>query len=82
MNYYKDGDGAPQSVAFSITAEETNQIEEEYYNATVLDYLYKAACIFGNHVTIGEAIEKLSEKTRFAQEVKENNCKQYAYAKV
>ncbi len=54
---------------YSITAEECKQIEKEYEITDILIALHKAQWDVGD-VKISEAIEKLSEKTRFPVQLK------------
>ena len=55
--------------SYSITAEECKQIEKEYEIADILIALHKAKWEVGD-IKISEAIEKLSEKTRFPANLK------------
>ena len=58
------------SQAFSITAEESRKLHEEYEINDCIIYLNKAIKYVGGNTTIKDAIEKLMEMTRFADEVK------------
>lgn len=55
--------------AFSITAEESRQLEEEYVINDILVYLEKAKRRVGGNTTIDKAYEILKKQTRFADEV-------------
>ena len=55
---------------FSITAEESRKLHEEYEINDCIIYLNKAIKYVGGDTTIKDAIEKLMEMTRFADEVK------------
>ena len=58
------------SEAFSITAEESMKLHEEYEINDCIIYLNKAIRYVGGNTTIKDAIEKLMKMTRFADEVK------------
>lgn len=58
------------SQASSITAEESRKLQEEYEINDCIIYLNKAIKYVGGNTTIKDAIEKLMEMTRFADEVK------------
>ena len=58
------------SMSFSITAEESRQIEREYEINDIIVNLNKVLAKVGN-VTISEAINTLKKQTRFADEVEE-----------
>ena len=53
---------------FSITAEESRQLEKEYEINNIIVNLNKALSKVGN-VTIIEALEQLKKQTRFADEL-------------
>lgn len=53
---------------FSITAEESRQLEKEYEINEIIVNLNKALAKVGN-VTILEALEQLKKQTRFADEL-------------
>jgi hypothetical protein len=55
--------------SFSITREESEQIEREYEINDILVGLYKALGELGGNTTITDAINILSKRTRFAEEV-------------
>jgi hypothetical protein len=55
--------------AFSITAEQSRQLDEEYTINDILVYLQKARRRVGGNTTIDEAYEILKKQTRFADEV-------------
>ena len=55
--------------SFSITREESEQLEREYEINSILESLYKALGKVGN-TTINDAIDILSKQTRFANDVK------------
>jgi hypothetical protein len=55
--------------SFSITREESEQLEREYEINSILESLYKALGKVGN-TTINDAIDSLSKQTRFANDVK------------
>ena len=57
-------------MSFSITAEESRQIEREYEINDIIVNLNKVLAKVGN-VTISEAINTLKKQTRFADEVEE-----------
>lgn len=57
------------SMGFSITAEESRQIEKEYEINDIIVNLNKALSKVGD-VTILEAINTLKKQTRFADELK------------
>ena len=57
------------SQAFSITAEESRKLQEEYEINDCIIYLNKAIKYVGGNTTIKDAIDKLIEMTRFADEV-------------
>ena len=59
----------PEKNAFSITAEECRQLEEEYEINDILVYLSKARSLVDGNTTINDAYELLKKKTRFADEV-------------
>lgn len=54
--------------SFSITAEESRQLEKEYEINDIIVNLNKALSKVGN-VTILEALEQLKKQTRFADEL-------------
>lgn len=56
------------SMGFSITAEESRQIEKEYEINDIIVNLNKALSKVGD-VTILEAIHQLKKQTRFADEL-------------
>jgi hypothetical protein len=56
--------------SFSITREESEQLEREYEINDILEGLYKASGKVGGNTTITKAIEILSKQTRFANDVK------------
>ena len=56
------------SMGFSITAEESRQLEKEYEIKDIIVNLNKALSKVGN-VTILEALEQLKKQTRFADEL-------------
>ena len=56
--------------SFSITREESEQLEREYQINGILESLYKALGKVGGNTTINDAIEILSKQTRFANDVK------------
>lgn len=56
---------------FSITAEESRQLEREYEINDIIVNLNKALAKVGN-VTILEAINTLKKQTRFADELERN----------
>ena len=58
------------SQAFSITAEESRKLQEEYEINDCIIYLNKAIKYVGGDTTIKDAIDKLMKMTRFADEVK------------
>lgn len=55
-------------MSFSITAEESRQLEKEYEINDIIVNLNKALSKVGN-VTILEALEQLKKQTRFADEL-------------
>lgn len=55
-------------MSFSITAEESRQLEKEYEINDIIINLNKALSKVGN-VTILEALEQLKKQTRFADEL-------------
>lgn len=57
-----------EDISFSITAEESRQLEKEYEINYIIYYLNKALSKVGN-VTILEALEQLKKQTRFADEL-------------
>ena len=63
--------------SFSITREESEQLEREYAINDILVALYKALGMVGGGITIGESIDILSKKTRFADEIKNKQDKNY-----
>ena len=56
---------------FSITTEESRQLEKEYEINDIIVNLNKALSKVGN-VTILEALEQLKKQTRFADELDKN----------
>lgn len=56
--------------ALSITREESEQLEREYEVKNILESLYKALGKVGGNTTINDAIDILSNQTRFANDVK------------
>ena len=56
------------SISYSITAEESKQLEKEYEINDIIVNLNKALSKVGN-VTILEALEQLKKQTRFAEEL-------------
>ena len=74
-----DYSGGPVSSpkSFNITREESEQLEREYAINDILVALYKALGMVGGGITIGEAIDILSKKTRFADEIKNKQDKNF-----
>ena len=64
-------------ISFSITREESEQLEREYEINDILVALHKASGLVGPDKTISQAISILSEKTRFADEVNKKCTKGY-----
>lgn len=62
---------ARDSAAFSITAEECRQIEEEEEIARCIYYLRRALGHCSGNPTLTDAIKELSSKTRFLRDVDE-----------
>jgi predicted restriction endonuclease len=57
--------------AFTITAEESRKLNEEYEINDMLTALYKSLRYVSGNTTIKDAIEQLKTKTRFANQVEE-----------
>jgi hypothetical protein len=55
--------------AYTISAEESKKLNEEYLINNCIYYLIKARAIVGGDKTINTAIEELKTKTRFAGEL-------------
>ncbi len=76
-NMAEDDLGSPwrnhitENIGFTITREESEQIEKEYEIRDIIVNLNKALSKVGN-ITILEAINLLEKQTRFADELKNN----------
>lgn len=56
---------------FTITAEECRQLEKERLVCDVLYFLHHAGRLVGYQTTIDDAIRKLTDETRFKDELEE-----------
>lgn len=57
--------------AYTITREQSEQLDKEYLINDCIYYLMKSRSLVGGNKTIDEAIEELKTQTRFADEVQE-----------
>ena len=68
--------------SFSITREESEELEKEYEIGKIILYMHKALCYVDGNKSIYEAIKDLEKKTRYKEEINEYLTSITAYGNI
>lgn len=68
--------------AFTITREESQDLEKDYEIGNIVLYLHKALCYVDGNTSIYDAIKELQNKTRFKDEINDYLSAKTAYGNI